>query len=96
MSKRIGKKRTASDVEDEENCVAVIQALKENNNILRDENVKYRIENKELKDKIRQSVKIIKGLRYFLYTVIAVDVIALVGVVVDYYEFNKFNKFIRK
>jgi hypothetical protein len=70
-----------SDVQEEENCIAVIQALKENNNILKTEIVNYKLENKELKEKVKEASKIIKSLRYFLYTAIVIDVIGLVGII---------------
>jgi hypothetical protein len=91
MTKRIlGKKRNLDEINDsDDETITVIQTLKENNNFLINDNVKYRIENKELKEKIQESSKILKSLRYYLYTALVIDAIALVGVAIDYYHRKK-------
>lgn len=84
-SKVLGK-RTVSEIE-EDDTINVIQALKENINFLKNENVKYRTENKELKNQIERYSKGIKCCKTFIYGTIFINVVALIGAV--YMEYNK-------
>ncbi len=81
MVKKVGMKRNIHEVEDE--TTSVIQALKESNNYLKNDITKLKMENKDLKEQIQVYSKVIKCCRYFLYSSIAINVIALVGVVIN-------------
>ncbi len=86
VKKILGKKRNVEEIE-EDDTINVIQSLKENVNFLKNENVKLKMENKDLKKELEKYEKCLGSCKIFIRGVLIANVITFIGAV--YMEFKR-------
>ncbi len=86
VKKILGKKRNVEEIE-EDDTINVIQSLKENVNFLKNENVKLKMENKDLKKELEKYEKCLVSCKFFIRGVLIANVITFIGAV--YMEFKR-------
>lgn len=87
VKKVLGKKRTIDSVIEDDETINVIQSLKENVNYLKNENLKLKMENKDLTEEIKNYKKCLGSCKIFIRGILLANVITFVGAL--YMEFKR-------
>jgi hypothetical protein len=81
VKKVLGKKRTIDSVIEDDETINVIQSLKENVNYLKNENLKLKMENKDLTEEIKNYKKCLGSCKIFLYSLLIVNTVSFIGII---------------